>query len=158
MNPQYPAERLAGEIGQLIDSMNRLVQAFGGLSPSCQETCPQCGRPFAEGDMEPEALSDEADPAAGIAAAQEVKLGSEIDQCSGVLTVCDRHNQWIKVPRGRWTAIDVAIDGNGYWYWRCGSTLEKSRGAASFRQRVKRLKVKHSTESRKITWHCFDLL
>jgi hypothetical protein len=98
------------------------------------------------------------DSGAGIAAAQEVKLGSETDQCSGVLTVRNKHNQWITVPRGHWTTIDVAIDGSGYWYWRCGSTGERSRGASSFRQRVKRLKVFHSTNSRKITWWCYDLL
>lgn len=108
--------------------------------------------------MEPEPLTGEAELAAGTAAGQEIPIGTEVDQCSGVLSVRDRFNQWIKVPRGAWTRIDVAIDGNGYWYWRCGNTLERSRGAANFRQRVKRLKVWHSTSSRKITWRCFDLL
>ena len=54
--------------------------------------------------------------------------------------------------------VDVAIDGNGYWYWQCGSSKERSRGEPNYRQRVKRLKISHSADDRKILWECYDLL
>jgi hypothetical protein len=95
---------------------------------------------------------------AGSTPAQEVFLGTEIDQCSGSLTVKNRAGKWVAIPRGHKTVVDVAITGNGYWYWRCGSTLEKSRGEPNYRQRVKRLKVTHSTQDREIRWECFDIL
>ena len=88
---------------------------------------------------------------------QEIRLGRETDQCSGVLEVMNRYQRWQRVQRGSWTTVDVAIDGNGYWYWRCGNSTERSRGVENYRQRVKRLKVWHSTNDREITWLCFDL-
>jgi hypothetical protein len=89
---------------------------------------------------------------------KEVFLGTEIDQCSGSLSVKDKNNQQVNVPRGHWKTIDVAINGDGYWFWNCGNTGERSRGAENYRQRVKRLKVFHSKNNRQITWKCFDLL
>jgi hypothetical protein len=89
---------------------------------------------------------------------QEVFLGVETDQCSGSLSVKNRAGKWVPIPRGRETAVDVAITGNGHWYWRCGSALEKSRGEPNYRQRVKRLKVTHSTQDREIRWECYDIL
>jgi len=88
----------------------------------------------------------------------EAFLGQEIDRCSGALSVRNKSNQWVPVPRGKWVVVDVAIDGNGYWYWKCGGSSEKSRGVPNYRQRVKRLKIQHSVNDRKITWQCFDLL
>lgn len=98
------------------------------------------------------------DTARAASPAQEVFLGVETDQCSGSLSVRNRAGQWVAIPRGKKTVVDVAVAGTGYWSWRCGSTAEKSRGVPNYRQRVKRLKVTHSTESREITWECFDLL
>ena len=95
---------------------------------------------------------------AGSPRTQEVFLGVEIDQCSGVLSVLDRAGKWVRVARGKKTLIDVAITGAGYWSWRCGTTREKSRGEPNYRPRVKRLKVTHSTENREIRWECYDLL
>jgi hypothetical protein len=149
-------ERLLSGMSQLVGAVNRLVEANGA-----------CGNGLSNDiDLSPEAITDAApdDMAPETAmltsarALQEVQLGFEIDQCSGLLTVRNRFGQWVTVPRGQWTVIDVAIDGNGYWFWRCGSSNERSRGAPNFRPRVKRLKILHSTESRKITWWCYDLL
>ena len=89
---------------------------------------------------------------------QEVRLGVEIDQCSGSLTVKDRTGKFVRITRGKKTTVDVAITGDGYWFWKCGSSLERSRGEPNYRQRVKRLKVTHSRENREIRWECFDLL
>ena len=165
MNQQDTQERLSNEIAQLVETLSRLVEALGASPETTQPNCPQCGRPFSDDDMSPQAFSDdvssqvaEESAHAALSVSQEVRLGYEIDQCSGVLSIRNKDNRWIYVPRGRWTTIDVAIDGNGYWHWRCGSSSERSRGSSNFRQRVKRLKVWHSTESRKITWWCYDLL
>jgi hypothetical protein len=89
-----------------------------------------------------------------VALEQEVPIGTEIDRCSGQLTVKDRFGNWVRINRGEWTTVDVAIDGGDYWHWRCGGSNERSRGGS----RVKRLKIWHSTNSRKITWKTFDLL
>ena len=85
---------------------------------------------------------------------QEIYLGTERDKCSGNLYVRDRWGSDVFIPRGSWTRVDVAIDGNSYWYWRCGNTWERSRGS----NRVKRLYVYHSTSSRSIWWDTYDLL
>jgi hypothetical protein len=82
-------------------------------------------------------------------------LGTEIDQCSGQLSVKNSANHWINVTRGQMTQIEVDIDGGGYWYWRCGSSDERARGDDNFRQRVRFLQVHHSTEGREIRWECF---
>ena len=70
--------------------------------------------------MSPQAFSDdvssqvaEESAHATLSVSQEVRLGYEIDQCSGVLSIRNKDNRSIYVPRGRWTTIDVAIDGNG---------------------------------------------
>lgn len=89
---------------------------------------------------------------------QAIYLGYTVDQCSGVLKVRNRHDQWVTIPRGQRTKVDVAIDGDGWWRWRCGSTEERSRGSPNHRQRVKRLQVTHSTEGRRIVWALYDLL
>ena len=86
-----------------------------------------------------------------------VRLGAEIDRCSRTLFVRNRNGRLVRVRRGRWTLILVAIDENGWWRWRCGNTWERSRGRSSFRQRVKALHVYHSLNSRKIAWWCYDL-
>ena len=85
------------------------------------------------------------------------RLGHEIDQCSRTLYVRDRNNRWVRIRRGEWTSVFVAIDSNGYWRWRCGRTNERSRGSSSFRHRVKLLNIYHSTNSRQITWWCYDM-
>jgi hypothetical protein len=90
--------------------------------------------------------------------AQEIFLGDEFDKCSGSLSVKDRDGHYVPIPRGQWTRVEVAIDGSGYWRWKCGSSGERSRGELDFRQRVKVLYVWHSTNNRNITWHCYDLL
>jgi hypothetical protein len=95
---------------------------------------------------------------AGSTPAQEVFLGVETNQCSGSLSVRNRAGKLIPITRGVETVVDVAISGSGYWFWHCGTAVEKSRGGENFRQRVKRLKVTHSTGNREITWRCFDLL
>ncbi|MEZ4963602.1 MAG: S8 family serine peptidase [Saprospiraceae bacterium] len=88
---------------------------------------------------------------------QLVRLGSEIDQCSSTLYVRDRDNRIVRIPRGQWKWVLVAIDSNGYWRWRCGTSWERSRGVSSFRNRVKLLHVYHSNTSRQITWWCYDI-
>jgi hypothetical protein len=93
----------------------------------------------------------------GEAKEQEIFLGTETDQCSGSLSVKNKNGQFVAIPRGKTTVVDVAIDGDGYWRWRCGNTNERSRGVPNYRQRVKRLKVLHSKNSREITWRCFDI-
>lgn len=138
-------ERLLNEISQLASSIQRLAEAMsiGAVSEP----------PLADLNPEPLPSSENLE-----AAGQQVFLGTEIDQCSGVLSVRNRHNQFVVIPRGNWTNVEVAINGDGYWFWRCGQSLERSRGGLNFRQRVKLLKVFHSTNNRKITWHCFDVL
>jgi hypothetical protein len=148
-------ERHANETSQLVTAVNRLVEALGTSRNGLNCDTDMAPEPIAGADP-CETTTEDATSAAR--ALQEVQLGYEIDKCSGLLTVRNRFGQWVTVPRGQWTVIDVAIDGNGYWYWRCGGSNEKSRGAPNFRPRVKRLKVLHSTESRKITWWCYDLL
>lgn len=91
-------------------------------------------------------------------AEQEVYLGREGDACSGSLSVKNRWGQYVPITRGVRTPVDVAINGDGYWYWKCGNSEERSRGDADYRQRIKRVKVLHSTGSRSIDWKCFDLL
>jgi hypothetical protein len=91
-------------------------------------------------------------------ATTETFLGNEFDKCSGQLSVRNSGNQFVVVQRGVLTAVDIVPDGNGYWYWRCGSSGERSRGASGFRQRVNRLKVLHSTTNRDITWQCFEVV
>ena len=158
MQEQNKEERLLEEISRLVASIDRLVEAGAAKASG------ECGPDMASEAMaEPpdDAVSAEAAesaPRAATQAVQQVFLGLEVDQCSGSLSVRNRSGQWIPVQRGRSTRIDVAIDGNGYWYWRCGSTGERSRGEPNYRPRVKRLYVYHSTNDRKITWRCYDLL
>jgi hypothetical protein len=89
---------------------------------------------------------------------QEVYLGSTLDNCGGQLSMKDRAGKWVRIPRGSKTSVDVAIDGGGYWRWRCGVTKERSRGGPNHRRRVKRLKVYRSEESWRIRFSCYDLL
>jgi len=95
-------------------------------------------------------------------AEQAIRLGFEQDACGGLLKVKNRYNQWIKIerspPGGSHVMVDVAIDGDGYWYWKCGNSVERSRGASAYRNRVKRLGVFHTTEGRGNYWTCYDLL
>ncbi len=95
-------------------------------------------------------------------AEQAIYLGHEEDACGGLLKVKNRYNQWIKIerspPGGQHHMVDVAIDGDGYWYWKCGDSLERSRGASAYRNRVKRVGVFHSTNGRGVYWACYDLL
>lgn len=169
MNTQ---EQLLDEMSRLVGAVNRLVETVGGAEDGSGGDMDMSPEPIADEAhqaLAPEmaslkaasterALPHEAAEMATAVAQQEVQLGYEIDRCSGLLTVQNRFNRWVTIPRGQWTAVDVAIDGDGYWRWRCGSSNERSRGAPNFRQRVKRLKVWHSTGSRKITWWCYDLL
>src|SRR5262249_33941260 len=90
-----------------------------------------------------------------VAAALPLPLGYEIDQCSGQLTVLSKSHGWITIPRGQWRWVNVYPDGDGYWYWRCGDSFEKSRGESDFRQRVNWLRVFHSPNNRQITWYCY---
>lgn len=138
----------------LVSEVSRLVAAVNDLVNTLSES-----KGVGAIDMTPEAIEENADGGGTtLEAAQEIQLGYEIDQCSGSLTVRNRHGQYVSVPRGASKRIEVAIDGNGYWYWRCGSSGERSRGAPNFRQRVKVLRVLHSRENRKITWWCYDVL
>jgi len=89
---------------------------------------------------------------------QEIFLGNEDDQCSGQLSVVDRNGALVPIPRGWPHWIDVAIDGDGYWHWQCGSSKERSSGDPNYRPRVKRLKVFHSADGRDLSWECYDLL
>lgn len=147
MPEQEKSDRLFDELSRLVQSMDRLVEALKSSKPDSRR----------DDEMAPEPL-EERGRAAKDAPLQEIQLGYEIDRCSGNLTVKNRYDEWIPVPRGQWVTIDVAIDGNGYWYWRCGGTNEWSRGEPNYRARVKRLKVFHETGGRKITWWCYDLL
>jgi hypothetical protein len=105
------------------------------------------------------AFRGDAAPAGPVRVAeQNVFLGTEYDKCSGSLQVWDRFNNLVPISRGKWTTVDVAIDGGGYWWWRCGNSDERSRGKPDYRQRVKRLSILHSTKNRDITWNCFDVL
>ncbi|CRK61577.1 hypothetical protein [Alloactinosynnema sp. L-07] len=92
------------------------------------------------------------------AAVQQVFLGYEYDACSGSLKVKNKYGTYVPITRGVWTTVDVAINGDGYWFWKCGSSVEYSRGEPNYRPRVKRLRVYHSTQSSSITWKCYDLL
>jgi hypothetical protein len=83
----------------------------------------------------------------------ERAISTETDRCSGRLTVKDKNGKWVSIPREEWVTVDVQIDDDEYWYWRCGGTEERSRSGP----RVERLKVYHSTSSRKITWKCFEI-
>ena len=107
--------RLAEEVSQLVMSVDRLSETVG-LLPEANGF---------EDDLAPKPIDD----SQGLShrAAQEVRLGYEIDRCSGSLTVHDRSGQYVFVPRGQWTTVDVAISGEGYWRWRCGSSNERSR-------------------------------
>ena len=110
---------------------------------------------------DPSAMPGKAAEQAVTAAAgqQEIYLGVEFDDCSGQLSVRDRNNVLVRIPRGYpITIVDVAIDGDGYWYWQCGSSRERSRGEPNYRSRVKRLQVFHSEDDRGILRHCYDLL
>lgn len=151
---------------RLLDEMSNLVAAVKSLVDTMQAAS---ARGMSGVDLNPEMITDADQPEMPNDVAsqtqqlatdlpQEIQLGFEIDQCSGSLSVRNRFGQWIAVQRGHWTTIDVAINGDGYWFWRCGNSLERSRGAPNFRPRVKRLKVFHSTNNRKITWWCYDLL
>jgi hypothetical protein len=106
------------------------------------------------------AMSGEAAEQAVTAAAgqQEIFLGIEHDACSGQLSVYDRYNVWVTIPRGQVTTVDVALTGEGYWLWSCGRSDERSRGDPDYRSRVKRLKILHSPDDRGIDWQCYDLL
>lgn len=61
-----------------------------------------------------------------IIAEQEIYLGREQDACSGQLSVRDRNGTYVPITRGRQTVLDVAINGQGYWAWKCGSSSERS--------------------------------
>jgi hypothetical protein len=149
-------ERILNEMSQLVGAVNRLVNGKdacrNGLSNDINMSR------AAITDAAPDDMAPETAMLTTAVALQEVQLGYEIDRCSGQLRVQDRYGEPVRVDRGEWKSIDVAIDGNGYWYWSCGDSSERSRGAPNFRQRVKRLKVWHSGDSRKITWWCYDLL
>jgi hypothetical protein len=109
---------------------------------------------------DPNAMPGETAEQAVTAAAgqQEIFLGYEHDACSGQLSVVDRNGVLVPIPRGSFKTVDVAIDGDGYWYWQCGSSKERSRGEPNYRPRVKRLKMFHDPDSRDIQWNCYDLL
>jgi hypothetical protein len=102
---------------------------------------------------------DSATQAAAVTpAATRVYLGYEEDKCSKTLRVLHRNGTWVTITRGVRTTVPVAIDGGGYWYWKCGSSLEWSRGASNYRQRVKEIDVVHSTRDRDIDWYLYDVI
>ncbi len=143
-------------VSQPLENESMMPQVINGMSSGSADS--SSSQTIEDISLEDPAENSEQFSAAMSGGFQEVTLGDETDQCSGRLTVLDRYNRWIFVPRGQLTTIDVAISGGGYWYWRCGNTIERSRGGSNFRQRVKRLKILHSPNNRKITWQCFDLL
>jgi hypothetical protein len=159
MENQSMQERLSKDVSELVATAHRLADSLGvsnhhGVSDG-DPVCPECTDDFADGAMAAETAEQ------GVTAAavqQEIFLGLEVDQCSGQLSVRNRNNVFVTIPRGPQITVDVAIDGQGFWFWRCGSSGERSRGEPNYRQRIKRLKVTHSTDGRKITWRCFDLL
>jgi hypothetical protein len=162
MDDQGMQERLSKDVNELVATAHRLADALGisnhhAGSDENDAACSECGGDdFANGAMAAQAAEHSAAGAAAVQ--QEIFLGLEVDQCSGQLSVRNRNNVFVTIPRGPQVTVDVAIDGQGYWYWRCGSSGERSRGEPNYRQRVKRLKITHSTDGRKITWRCFDLL
>jgi hypothetical protein len=141
--------KLTAALTQLTESLSAsTMTAVRGRSPDQDKLSP-------EPDHHCPGVSEQAVAAAAL---QHVYLGYEIDQCSGQLKVKDKSGNWITIPRGQTTAVNVAPDGNGYWYWECGSSLEWSRGDSNYRQRVNHLHVYHSTENRQITWWCYQLV
>jgi hypothetical protein len=84
-------------------------------------------------------------------------LGHEADSCSSNLSVFSSSGTWVSITRGVYTWVDVNIDADGYWYWRCGTTVERSRGSSGYVHDVKRLEVLHSTDSRDIDWWCYNV-
>jgi hypothetical protein len=160
MDDQGMQERLSKDVNELVAAAHRLADALGVANHhdvnEADAACLECGDDFANGAAAAEAAAGGATATATVP--QEIFLGLEVDQCSGQLLVRNRNNVFVAIPRGPLVTVDVAIDGQGYWYWRCGSSGERSRGEPNYRQRVKRLKITHSTDNRKITWRCFDLL
>jgi hypothetical protein len=97
-------------------------------------------------------------PAVAAAGATAYYLGYEQDQCSGRLYVKNTSNTYVRIQRDDAPHyVDVHVDGDGYWYWKCGTTVERSRGESNWRNRVERLRVVHSTDSRQIGWWCYEL-
>jgi len=92
------------------------------------------------------------------AAASQFFLGNESDACSGNLYVKNSDNVFVFIPRDdQYHRVDVHVDGNNWWYWRCGTTNERARGEPAWAFRVERLYVRHSTDSRDIAWACYEL-
>lgn len=86
--------------------------------------------------------------------AATIQLTTEYDACSGQLYVKNSAGQWKAITRGVRTTVYVKVDSSGYWYWRCGSTVEKSR-ATYLANLVNMLQVVHSTSGRGITWYTY---
>lgn len=86
-------------------------------------------------------------------------LGVEWDNCSGNLYVRNSAGTYVYIPRNDSNyGVEVLLDGNGYWYWKCGSTGEVSRGSTPWRYRVDYLSVRHATDSREIRWRCYEIV
>ena len=81
-------------------------------------------------------------------------LGYEQDQCSGNLYVLNSSGSYQFIPRDDAAhTVNVHVDGNAYWYWKCGTSGERSRGESAWWNRVEQLRVVHSTDSRQIGWY-----
>lgn len=86
--------------------------------------------------------------------AASLLLSITYDACSGQLYVANKYGQWQRIQRGVTTTVYVNVNSSGYWYWKCGSTLEKSRSSV-LPLSVNMLKVNHSTTGRTIKWYAY---
>ena len=87
-------------------------------------------------------------------------LGQTSDHCAGTLHVLRKDARWIPMPVNQWTAIQIAnIPSTGsYWHWKCNNQPQRrSRGAASFRERVTALQIYHDASTDVVTWRCYGL-
>ena len=106
-------------------------------------------------------LKNSKDVAPALLAGEEY-LGDEEDGCAGhfhghrpQLAVKNSAQDWINIPLNEFTTVDVTVNYEGYWWWKCGNTEEKSRGRSPWRRRVNRLKVLHKEDSGEILWFCY---
>jgi hypothetical protein len=88
------------------------------------------------------------------AAVGRFKYGSTVDRCSGQLWV-RRLDGDVEVRRGEWYEYSTRTDSNGYFFWWCDDSFERSRvfGGSS---RPVFIQVLHDSSGRKISWHVWS--
>ena len=86
----------------------------------------------------------------------EVPLGTTSDMCrSGQLRILNSTGGLTDVPsNGALTIVDVNVNSEGFWTWKCGSSTERSRVTECPNIKVTRLKVTHSNG--RIVFRCFS--